>query len=288
MAQEQFYQAIMKIPGLTGNRYQDRGRDLYYKLGAPFGAYKGNLKQNSWLLNQIRNNNYYTTYQPWNNASTQTAQPTQPVDPRQAIADATLGKVQTSQPFSEVMPQETWNQVFDEWTRNFANEYILPEWQETTYKPAVEDLTRSLGNLNQRIGLTGAWRSGTAQDSLSRAAGEALKQEEQLRKDYQSNIANLRDQIQTNWANPLYTSQMERYTNAPWRNLNLGEMSNEAGINANTMIGNLASQYGITDTNKLNTLIGDLGNWDPSKRPDITTYDWTVPKANLSLIEQYK
>lgn len=59
MAQEQFYQAIMKVPGLTGNRYQDRGRDLYYKLGAPFGAYKGNLKQNSWLLNQIRNNNYY-------------------------------------------------------------------------------------------------------------------------------------------------------------------------------------------------------------------------------------
>jgi len=35
-------------------------------------------------------------------------------------------------------------------------------------------------------------------------------------------------------------------------------------------------------------LIGNLGEWDPSKRPNTTLYDWTVPKANLSLIEQYK
>jgi hypothetical protein len=258
---------------------------LYYKLGAPYGAYEGNLKQNSWLLNQIRSNNYYSTTQPWNKSAEQT-QPA--ADPRQAIADATLSKVEPSPSFSDVMPQDTWNSVFDEWTRNFANEYVLPEWQETTYKPAVEDLTRALGNMNQQIGLTGSWRSGTAQNSLRRAADESVKQEEQLRKAYQSDIANLRDTVMTNWANPLYSSQMERYTNAPWRNLNLGEMSNEAGINANTMVNNLASQYGVTDTSKLNALIGSLGDWDPSNKPDVTTYDWTVPKADLSLIEQYR
>lgn len=286
MAGELFYQAIMKVPGLTGSRYQDRGRDLYYKLGAPYGAYEGNLKQNSWLLNQIRNNNYFSTTQPWNGTSATTTPAA--ADPRQGIADATLNKVEPSPSFSDVMPQETWNSVFDEWTRNFANEYVLPEWQETTYKPAIEDMTRTLGNMNQQIGLTGAWRSGTANNSLTRAAEESIKQEEQLRKDYQSDIASLRDAVMTNWANPLYQSQMERYTNAPWRNLNLGEMSNQAGINANTLIGNLASDYGVTDTNKLTGLIGNLGDWDPSSKPDTTLYDWTVPKADLSLIEQYK
>lgn len=286
MAKELFYQAIMRVPGLTGSRYQDRGRDLYYKLGAPYGAYEGNLKQNSWLLNQIRNNNYFSTTQPWNKTSATTTPAA--ADPRQGIADATLNRVEPSPSFSDVMPQETWNSVFDEWTRNFANEYVLPEWQEATYKPAIEDMTRTLGNMNQQIGLTGAWRSGTANNSLARAAEESIKQEEQLRKDYQSDIASLRDAVMTNWANPLYQSQMKRYTNAPWRNLNLGEISNEAGINANTMVNNLASQYGVTDTSKLNALIGSLGDWDPSSKPDTTLYDWTVPKADLSLIEQYR
>ena len=283
---ELFYQAIMKVPGLTGNRYQDRGRDLYYKLGAPYGPYEGNLKQNSWLLNQIHGNNYFTNYQPWNPTPAPQASP--PVDPREPIATAALSNVQTGRPFAEVMPQETWNQVFDEWTRNFVNEYVLPEWQESTYKPTLENLTRTLDNINQQIGLTGAWRSGMAQDSLRRAAEDSLRQEEQLRKDYQSNIANLRDTIQKNWAAPLYSNQMQRYVNSPWADLNLGEMSNQAGINPNTMINSLAAQYGITDTNKLNSLIGNLGEWDPSKRPNTTLYDWTVPKANLSLIEQYK
>lgn len=280
------YQEIMNVPGLSGT-WQQRNKDLYYKLGAPYGTYQGNLQQNLWLLDQIRKNDYFKANQPWNPKPA--SQPTTtPVDPRQGIADATLNKVEPSPSFSDVMPRDTWNSVFDEWTRNFANEYVLPEWQEATYKPAIEDMTRTLGNMNQQIGLTGAWRSGTANNSLTRAAEESIKQEEQLRKDYQSDIASLRDAVMTNWANPLYQSQMERYTNAPWRNLNLGEMSNQAGINANTLIGNLASDYGVTDTNKLTDLIGNLGNWDPSSKPDKTLYDWTVPKADLSLIEQYK
>lgn len=59
MAQEYLYQAIMKVPGLTGT-WQQRNRQLYYQLGAPLGAYDAGGTQNNWLLNQIRNNNYYS------------------------------------------------------------------------------------------------------------------------------------------------------------------------------------------------------------------------------------
>jgi hypothetical protein len=174
------YQEIMNVPGLTGT-WQQRNRDLYYKLGAPFGPYKGNLQQNSWLLTQIQKNNYFRDYQPWNTGATTTATTTT-TDPLAAIADPVLDKVETRKPFTEVMPQETWNAVFDEWTRNFVNEYVLPEWQEETYNPALENMIRGLYNTNQQMGVSGQWRSGVAQSNLERACrrnserrGEAKK-----------------------------------------------------------------------------------------------------------------
>ena len=274
------YQEIMRVPGLTGS-WQDRNKQLYYKLGAPFGAYSGNLKQNSWLLNQIQKNNYYAAGLP---GATTTATNTT-TDPRQAIADAALSNVQTGKPFSEVMPQETWNQVFDEWTRNFANEYMLPEWQKNTYDPTMKSYVQDLGNLNQKIGLAGR-RSVAAEKTLSDAAEEAMRNEENLRTQYQSGLANLRENIKTNWATPLYESQMERYTNAPWRNLNLGDMSEAAGIDVPSVISELNTAYNgqLPD---LETLMGNLGNWEPTSG-SVPLQDWTVPKGNLDLLSQYK
>lgn len=279
----QLYQMIMNVPGLTGT-WQERNKQLYYKLGAPMGSYTGNLQQNLYLLDQINKNNYFKSGLP-GSTSTKTTTTT---DPRAAIADATLSKVQTSKPFTEVMPQEIWNSVFDEWTRNFANEYILPEWQENTYKPQLEEMARTLESLNNQIGLSGAWRSGTAQDSLVRASEDSLKQEESLRQQYQDSLAALREDIQNTWASPLYTSQMERYSNAPWRDLNLGDITNQAGIDASTTLNSLATQYGVTDTSKLSSLLGNLGNWDPTAQTSQTIYDWSVPKGDLSLLNQYK
>lgn len=283
------YQEIMNVPGLSGT-WQQRNKDLYYKLGAPYGTYQGNLQQNLWLLDQIKKNNYFKASQPWNPqpAAPAPAPAAPPPDPRAAIAQPVLSKVKETPNFQEVMPQETWNSVFDEWTRNFVNEYVLPEWQEQTYKPEMENMTRALENLNKQIGVSGAWRSGTANASLDRAAEDSIKQEALLRQQYQSGIADLRDTIQKTWATPLYTSQMKQYNNTPWRNLDLGVISNQAGINANTMVNNLASQYGVTDANRLGELIGSLGNWDPSKVPSTTMYDWSVPKGDTSLFEQYK
>jgi len=286
MASELFYQAIQKVPGLKGSRYQDKGKDLYYKMGAPFGAYKGNLQQNSWLLNGIRKNNYYSASQPWNPQPA--APPAAAIDPRAGIADATLNKVEPIKNFQDVMPRETWYGVFDEWTRNFANEYVLPEWQEQTYNPAMEDMTRGLGNLNQQMGVSGAWRSGTAQDSLRRAAEESIKEEGLLRQQYQSDIAKLRDQIKTSWALPTYEDQMRGFSGSPLTGMNLGNAGGDTGINAQQMVQNLSSQYGVTNTNKLGELISGLGDWDPTQTPDATTYDWRVPQGNMSLLEQYR
>ena len=122
---ELLYQAVMNVPGLSVTWLQ-RNKDLYYKLGAPYGTYQGNLQQNLWLLDQIKKNNYFKTNQPWNPQPV--SQPTTaPVDPRQSIAESTLSKVTPTPNFQEIMPQNNWNSIFDEWTRNFVNEYVLPD-----------------------------------------------------------------------------------------------------------------------------------------------------------------
>jgi hypothetical protein len=276
------YQDIMNVPGLSGT-WQQRNKDLYYKLGAPMGTYQGNLQQNLWLLNQIKNNNYFKDSQPWNPQPAPVQEQAPAVDPRAAIAEPVLEKVQAPKSFQDVIPQDTWNSVFDEWTRNFVTEYVEPEWKEHTYDINMRDMAKSLENLNKQIGLRG--RSGTAQASLDKAADEAVRQEQLMRQEHQGNIANLRNQIQQNWATPLYESEMGQYANSPWRNLNLGDISSQAGIDARGMVGDLASQYNITDTNKLNELIGNLGNWN---RTTPTVYDWSVPQGDVSLFNQYK
>jgi len=278
------YQVVMDVPGLTGT-WQQRNKDLYYKLGAPFGPYKGNLKQNNWLLSQILGNNYFKNYQPWNTQAT-TATTTATTDPLAAVADPVLDKVETRKPFSEVMPQETWNSVFDEWTRNFVNEYVLPEWQEETYNPALEEMIRGLYNTNQQMGVSGQWRSGVAQSNLQRTAEEGLKQEESLRKQYQSDIANLRDKVLETWANPLYAKQMEMYSNAPWGDYKLN--SDNLSQEAQGMISDLSTQYGISDQASLGELITGLENIFNGEVPTTPTVrDWTAPVGNIGLIKQY-
>lgn len=278
------YQEIMNVPGLTGT-WQQRNKDLYYKLGAPFGKYKGNLQQNSWLLGQIQSNNYFKDYQPWNTQAT-TATTTATTDPLAAVADPVLDKVETRKPFSEVMPQETWNSVFDEWTRNFVNEYVLPEWQQETYNPALENMIRGLYNTNQQMGVSGQWRSGVAQSNLERTAEENLKEEERLRKQYQSDIAALRDKVLEAWANPLYAKQMEMYNNAPWGDYKLD--SDNLSEEAKGMISDLSEQYGISDQASLGELITGLENIFNGEVPTTPTVrDWTAPVGNIGLIQQY-
>lgn len=276
MAQELFYQAIQKVPGLSGTRFQDKGRDLYYKLGAPYGPYQGNLQQNSWLLGEIQKNNYFSANQPWNTNTQPATQNTM-----EEIANAGLQNAAPIKNFQDILPQDQFYGIFDEWTRNFVNEYVLPEWQEKTYNKGLEDMARALGNLNKQIGVGGAWRSGTARGSLYRAADESLEQEEQLRQDYQSGVAALRDQIRNNWATPIYSNEMEDYMNSPTSGVDLTGLGNE-------MVDSLSGQQGVSGVPTIGELIGDLSAENITNRPKPTTYDWSAPVGDLSLIRQYR
>jgi len=277
MAAELFYQAIQKVPGLTGTRYQDKGRDLYYKLGAPYGEYKGNLQQNSWLLGEINKNNYYSASQPWNAASTQgTTQ-----GAMEGIADAGLGDAAPIENFQDLLPQDQFYGIFDEWTRNFVNEYVLPEWQEKTYNKELENMAMALGNLNKQMGVSGAWRSGTARGSLYRAADESLEQEEQLRQDYQSQISALRDQIQNQWAAPIYNNEMTDYMNSPTSGIDLTGIGDD-------MVDSLSGENGVSGVPTIGDLIGDLSAENIVNRPQPPVHDWSAPIGDLSLINQYR
>jgi len=60
---ELLYQAVMKVPTLTGT-WQERNAQLYSKLGGStkYGTYQGNLQQNLYLLDQINKNNYFSSW----------------------------------------------------------------------------------------------------------------------------------------------------------------------------------------------------------------------------------
>lgn len=274
------YQDIMKVPGLSGT-WQQRNKELYYKLGAPLGSYRGNLNQNMFLVNQLKNNDNFSGGFPGQEGGGSS-------DPRQGIADAALSNITPTKSFSDVMPQGQWNQVFDEWTRNFVQEYSLPEWQRNVYDPYMEEATRSLEQMNKQVGLGGR-RSVGQESMLGRASDEAIKREEDLRTQYQSDVAQLRENVISSWATPLYESQMKRYTNAPWRNLNLGTMTDEAGMNPQGMIGELTGQYGWSNgvPENLESLMGNLGSFE-STAGNLPTYDWSAPTGDLSLFNQYK
>lgn len=271
------YQDIMKVPGLTGT-WQQRNKDLYYKLGAPLGSYSGNYKQNMWLLNQLQKNNYFAGGLP--GAKPKTA--ATPVDPRQAISDATLKNVKPVGNFQDIMPESKWNQPFDEWTRNYVKDYMEPEWRRNVYEPAMKEAQAQLEKLNNKIGGSGNYMSGASSRDLNDASNQILRQEEQMRQDYQDKVQSLRDQVRTTWSDPLYESQMKRYENSPW-----ADVKGVAGSEIAKTIGNLNSQYGVGGQN-INSLMDSLKNWNPDLNTSpINNYDWRVPGMDTSKIQQY-
>jgi len=110
------YQEIMNVPGLTG-RWQDRNRQLYEKLGSPLGPYNAGLEHNMYLLNQIRNNDYFRGGLPGQQAPAPVQevqqQVQQPAAPPQTIEEKTL----------ELMRQYT-----DPMTGRIKEAAKIPEW----------------------------------------------------------------------------------------------------------------------------------------------------------------
>lgn len=72
------YQEIMNVPGLTGT-WQQRNAQYYKALGSPMGAYKGNLQQNLYLLDQIKKQNFPQAPAPAPQPAPQPVAPQQPL-----------------------------------------------------------------------------------------------------------------------------------------------------------------------------------------------------------------
>jgi len=273
------YQEIMKVPGLSGT-WQQRNADLYKKLGSPLGPYKGTESQNVFLLNKIRSTNYFASGLP----GQQPAQTTAATTPQQKILDQNTQNIRpnTNIYSQDVMTQDRWFDPFDEWTRNYVNTYMKPEWERDTYNPAMKQMTRTLNETNQSMGVSGGWRTTGAQKNLAGMAKDMITEEEKMRQGFQEKSLEARDAIRSNLAVPLYKSNMERWGDSPWGNMNLD------GIDMSGIVNNL--QSGGISNDYLANLIGGLGSWTPNQNTTPVTRDWSVkPKSAYTpgLFNQY-
>lgn len=254
------YQEIMKVPGLTGT-WQQRNRQLYEKLGSPMGPYTGSYDQNAHLLKQIQANNYYASGTPGSapGGTTNT--------PQQTIFDQNAGNIKPNPDIysQDVMTQNQWFDPFDEWTRNFVDTYMRPEWERDTYNPQMKQMTQGLNDTNQKMGATNSWRTGTATKGLADMAKEMITEEERMRQQFQEQGLAMRDQIRTSLAVPLYKSNMTRWGDAPWRDMNVGDLD----------VGAAVSGAGIQG-DALTDLLEQLPTWTPNKADPPKVRDWTV------------
>lgn len=259
------YQEIMRVPGLSGT-WQQRNAQLYKMLGSPMGPYKGTYDQNMYLLNQLHNNNYYSSGLPGQTSSATTSAAATTTPQEQILKGATENLKPNTDIYSQdVMTQEAWFRPFDEWTRNYVDTYMRPEWEQDVYNPAMKEMTGKLNETNQSMGTSGAWRTGTARKNLADMAKEMTSEEARMRKAFQDQTVAIRDKIRSSLAVPLYSSNMQRWGDSPWGDLNL------EGVD----VGSAATGTGITG-DPLNELIQQLPNWTPNKDAELPALDWTV------------
>lgn len=275
---ELLYQAIMKVPGLTGATPRARQEELYKKLGSPMGPYKATYAQNIDLLKRIQSNDYYKAGLPGaqlqsTGGSTSTSRAgTILNDSTQNINDRTKENYS-----EEVMSQSEWYQPFDEWTRNFAATYMQPEWERDVYDPSMRQLNKGMGDYRQQTGNSGAWRSTMAGRNLAQMGEDAIKEEERMRREFQESVLETRDAIRSNLANPLYESNMKRWYDAPWGGMDYG---------ADDLQGSVP---GITGDD-LDSLIKQINTWTPGGSNEGPFQDWTVnpnSKYSQDIFRQY-
>lgn len=268
------YQDIMKVPGLTGT-WQQRNAQLYKMLGSPMGGYTGSYDQNMYLINQLNKNNFYSGGLPGQTktASTSSSSATT-TTPQQGILDAGTANLKPNTDIysQDVNTQESWYRPFDEWTRNYVDTYMRPEWERDTYTPKMQQMTQALNDTNQSMGASGAWRTGTARKNLADMAKDMTLEEQRMREDFQDETVQTRDKIRSSLAVPLYSADMQRWGDTPWRNLNT------EGVD----VAGAATSAGISG-NPLNDLITSLPTWTPNQQSTLTPMDWTVkPNSQYS------
>jgi hypothetical protein len=198
MAGQQLYQLIMEVPGLTGT-WQQRNAQLYKALGSPMGAYKGNLQQNLYLLDQIKKKNYGTlTPAP----APQPAQPAVAAAPQQTLAqqytNPLTGQLATAAEiplFQQVVPfMDFWQERLQPGALQTGEQFIKPEVMRQygeTNRGYMNDMTSAGG---QRFG---------------RALGELGNIKAASSRDYNAQLQDWVGQQRQGWENLWYNPQRD-------------------------------------------------------------------------------
>jgi hypothetical protein len=118
---------------------------------------------------------------------------------------------------NEVLPQDQFEQPFDAWVKNAIDMYLRPEFERYQYNPYMQNAANQMGEMNQNIGLTGAWRNARSGVDLDQTAQAQMMGREQLLSDYANQALGVRDAFKSSWSDPLYRSRMEQFYNSPTR-----------------------------------------------------------------------
>lgn len=193
------YQAIMGVPGLTGT-WQQRNAQLYKALGSPMGAYKGNLQQNLYLLDQIKNKNYGSlTPAPQPAATAPTpAQPAVPLS--RQYTDPLTGQLKTAgeiPQFQEVLPyMETWKERLEPGAMKTGEQLLRPE--------VMRDYNAA--NYNYRMGMTGS-----GGERFGRALGGLGDLKAQSGRQYNALLNDWTAQQKQGWTDLWYNKQNDMW-----------------------------------------------------------------------------
>lgn len=201
----------------------------------------------------------------------------------QLIRDITKGINVSDQNFSDNMSQEEFGRPFDEWVRNAIDMYMKPDFQRYQYDPYMKNAAGNMANMNQNVGLTGAWRGAKSAYDLNDAAQSQLLGREQLLQDYGNQVMNVRDQFKAGWADPLYRSRMEQYYNSPTRAYD-GNIAQTASVQAMPQFGRPAwSSNPVEDRNQT----AQAGPATPAGQPSYYTDPSQGSQYQTNLISQY-
>lgn len=211
------YQTIMNVPGLTGSSYE-RQKQYYNMLGAPKGAYKGTYDQNMWLLGQTQRPNYGLPQA----APAPAPAPAAP-SARDDLLNQYTDKIKpVEKTMAEVLPQDQFGAPFEAWMKNFMETYSKPAFLRYEYDPYMKDTANQLGDLNQNIGLTGAWRNMQSRNDLGQAIQMGQRGAEQMWTNYNDREIGMMDELKKAWVDPLYKQRLTQYYEAPFRDLDMG------------------------------------------------------------------
>jgi hypothetical protein len=189
------YQEIMAVPGLTGT-WQQRNAQYYKALGSPMGAYKGNLQQNLYLLDQIKKKNYGSL------TPAPAAQPAAPVAPQQTLAQQytnpltqQLAYAKEIPMFQEVVPfMDFWEQRLQPGAMQTGQQLLKPEVMRQ-YNEANRDYMSGMTSAGgQRFG---------------RALGELGNIKAASGREYNALLNDWTNQQRTGWENLWYNPQRD-------------------------------------------------------------------------------